>query len=90
MSEAGGELHEERVALHSGGGFRLDHIDGGDDRTDVRRLPDGGTRVGAVACGFSDDVGAELVIAATEGFTIVLCDLKATLETGRSGDMVRD
>ncbi|MEP7276850.1 MAG: hypothetical protein ABI812_10875, partial [Betaproteobacteria bacterium] len=28
--------------------------------------------------------------AATEGFTIVLCDLKCLLETGQSGNMVRD
>ena len=29
-------------------------------------------------------------VATTEGFAIVLCDLKSLLETGKSGGMVRD
>jgi hypothetical protein len=32
----------------------------------------------------------EQVVGATEGFTIVLCDLKTLLETGRSANLVRD
>ena len=31
-----------------------------------------------------------LAVNATEGFTIVACDLKSLLETGRSGNMARD
>lgn len=46
-----------------------------------------GTRVSISATGFSD---ASQAMNATEGFAIVLCDLKSLLETGRSGNMVRD
>jgi uncharacterized protein YndB with AHSA1/START domain len=53
---------------------------------------EGGTRVEVVNGGFSGD--AEEVMAAaleaTQGFAIVLCDLKATLEHGRSMGFVRD
>lgn len=48
------------------------------------------TKVVVVATGFSGDEATEQAINATEGFTIVLCDLKCLLETGRSGNMVRD
>ena len=44
------------------------------------------TRLSVTATGFT---GAD-ALNATEGFTIVLCDLKSLLETGRSGNMVRD
>jgi uncharacterized protein YndB with AHSA1/START domain len=40
--------------------------------------------------GFSGDDPAAQAINATEGFAIVLCDLKTLLETGASGGMVRD
>lgn len=46
-----------------------------------------GTRVSITATGFTDSPQAA---KATEGFTIVLCDLKSLLETGQSGNMVRD
>jgi uncharacterized protein YndB with AHSA1/START domain len=45
-----------------------------------------GTRLAVTATGFD----AAHVVNATEGFAIVLCDLKSFLETGRSGNMVRD
>lgn len=47
----------------------------------------GGTRISIVATGFTDSSQAA---NATEGFAIVLCDLKSLLETGHSGNMVRD
>ncbi len=48
------------------------------------------TRVAVTARGFEGDEATEQAVAATAGFTVVLCDLKAFLETGRSGNMVRD
>jgi uncharacterized protein YndB with AHSA1/START domain len=48
------------------------------------------TRVGVSCEGFPD---ADLLSQATntiEGFSIVLCDLKTLLETGRSANLVRD
>jgi uncharacterized protein YndB with AHSA1/START domain len=47
------------------------------------------SRVWVEASGF-DDGSADQAVAAAAGFTIVLCDLKSLLETGRSGNMVRD
>ncbi|HEY6527305.1 MAG TPA: SRPBCC domain-containing protein [Cellvibrionaceae bacterium] len=48
------------------------------------------TIVSVNATGFKGvDVVAQLV-SATEGFTIVLCNLKSFLETGQPGNMVRD
>ena len=44
------------------------------------------TRLSVTATGFE----AAHAVNATEGFAIVLCDLKSFLETGRSGNMVRD
>ena len=40
--------------------------------------------------GFEGDGAAEQVVNATEGFSIVLCDLKVLLETGRSASLVKD
>jgi uncharacterized protein YndB with AHSA1/START domain len=53
---------------------------------------DGGTRIEVVNGGFSGDAEQvmEAALEATQGFTIVLCDLKATLEQGRSMGFVRD
>jgi uncharacterized protein YndB with AHSA1/START domain len=48
------------------------------------------TRVAIACSGFPGD---DLVAQATnnvEGFTIVLCDLKTLLESGRSANLVRD
>jgi uncharacterized protein YndB with AHSA1/START domain len=47
------------------------------------------TLVSVVVTGFSAADPAP-VIPTTEGFAIVLCDLKSLLETGKSGGMVRD
>ena len=51
---------------------------------------DGATRVSVTAGGFRGDDAVAQAINATEGFSIVLCDLKSLLETGRPGHMVRD
>ncbi|MDQ3773233.1 MAG: SRPBCC domain-containing protein [Pseudomonadota bacterium] len=48
------------------------------------------TRVSVTATGFKGTDASSQAVNATEGFTIVLCDLKSLLETGRSGNMVRD
>jgi uncharacterized protein YndB with AHSA1/START domain len=49
-----------------------------------------GTKVSVTVTGFSGrDIQAQAA-ATTEGFAIVLCDLKCLLETGQSGNMVRD
>jgi uncharacterized protein YndB with AHSA1/START domain len=48
------------------------------------------TRVAVQATGFRGRDAARQAVGATEGFTIVLCDLKCLLESGRSGKLVRD
>lgn len=48
------------------------------------------TRLSVAATGFTGADTSSQIVNATEGFTIVLCDLKSLLETGRSGNMVRD
>lgn len=50
----------------------------------------GQTRVSVEVTGFSGEDPAAQAVGATEGFAIVLCDLKSLLETGVSGGMVRD
>ena len=49
-----------------------------------------GVRVSVEATGFTADGGIEQLVNATEGFSIVLCDLKTLLESGRSANLVRD
>ncbi len=49
-----------------------------------------GTRLSIVATGFAGPDANAQAVNATEGFTIVACDLKCLLETGQSGGMVRD
>jgi uncharacterized protein YndB with AHSA1/START domain len=49
-----------------------------------------GVRVSVEATGFSTDEGLDEIVNATEGFSIVLCDLKTLLENGRSANLVRD
>lgn len=48
---------------------------------------DAATRLAIEASGLQDESEA---VNATEGFSIVLCDLKTLLESGRSADLVRD
>lgn len=49
-----------------------------------------GTKVSVSATGFNGSDTTAQAVDATEGFAIVLCDLKSLLETGQSGNMVRD
>lgn len=48
------------------------------------------TRVCVEAKGFAGTKAVEAALNATEGFSIVLCDLKTFLESGRSANLVRD
>ena len=48
------------------------------------------TRLELEASGFRGEDALAQVVNATEGFTIVLCDLKTLLETGASANLVRD
>jgi hypothetical protein len=48
------------------------------------------TRVTVQVSGFRGREAANQAVGATAGFTIVLCDLKCLLESGKSGRMVRD
>ena len=51
---------------------------------------DRSTVLSVTATGFKGTGAPSQAVNATEGFAIVLCDLKSLLETGRSGNMVRD
>lgn len=53
-------------------------------------LSDRATRVSVDVAGFKGDQACADMVNATEGFSIVLCDLKILLEVGRSGNLVRD
>ena len=48
------------------------------------------THVSVEASGFRGEHAVDLTVGATEGFTLVLCDLKTLLETGESANLVRD
>jgi len=71
-----------RIAFDWSDGMRVDMTfeEGGD----------GATRINVQVEGFAQDAGVDEVVNATEGFTIVLCDLKTLVETGRSANLVRD
>lgn len=49
----------------------------------------GRTRVSAEVRGFSGSDAVDQVVNATEGFSVVLCDLKTLLESGQSANLVR-
>lgn len=61
-------------------------------QVDLRFHPQGRgkTHVEVTASGFKGKDAVPNAIETTEGFAIVLCDLKTLLETGESGQMVRD
>jgi uncharacterized protein YndB with AHSA1/START domain len=48
------------------------------------------TRIAVEVTGFRNQNAVEEIMNATEGFSIVLCDLKTLLETGRSANLVKD
>ena len=64
--------------------------DGVSVRLDFREQRISETRVSVEAGGFAGESAVEQAVNATEGFSIVLCDLKTFLETGRSANLVRD
>ncbi len=47
------------------------------------------TRVSVEVSGFPSDDAVAQALSATEGFSIVLCDLKTLLESGRSAKLVK-
>jgi len=51
---------------------------------------EGITVVGVEVHGFASEGGTDPVVNATEGFSIVLCDLKTLLESGHSASLVKD
>jgi hypothetical protein len=59
-------------------------------RLDFRERKPAVTQVAVQVTGFSSDADVAGIVGATEGFSIVLCDLKTLLETGRSANLVRD
>jgi uncharacterized protein YndB with AHSA1/START domain len=50
----------------------------------------GATRVAVSVTGFEGSNAALQAVGTTEGFSIVLCDLKTLLEAGRSANLVKD
>jgi uncharacterized protein YndB with AHSA1/START domain len=65
----------------------FDWSDGIHVAMDFKAQGAGATVVSLVASGFKN---AEEAVGATEGFSIVLCDLKTLLESGASANLVRD
>lgn len=69
----------------------FDWSDGISVGIDFREHGAGGTRVSVSVTGFGESENAiGKIVDATEGFSIVLCDLKSLLESGRSANLVRD
>ena len=52
--------------------------------------PRNSTKVSVKSTGFQGKDGEAAVVDTTEGFTIVLCDLKTLLESGKSAGLVKD
>jgi len=50
----------------------------------------GSTVAGVEVRNFQGEGGVDAVVNATEGFSIVLCELKVLLESGRSASLVKD
>jgi uncharacterized protein YndB with AHSA1/START domain len=71
-----------RIAFSWSGGLNVDMT--------FTEEPDGATVVAVQASGFSGEDGVDQAVDATEGFSIVLCDLKTLLESGRSANLVKD
>jgi uncharacterized protein YndB with AHSA1/START domain len=55
-----------------------------------RQKGDRATRITVEVRGFHGGDAEDQVVSTTEGFSIVLCDLKTLLETGHSANLVRD
>lgn len=83
---------DEVTATHLAPGERIafDWSDGMSVDIGLARFGRGATRVAVRVTGFRGKAATDEAIGTTEGFTLVLCDLKALLETGASSGMVRD
>ena len=70
----------------------LEWSDGTTVEWTLQSRPDGTTRLAVENVGFKGtrDQVLETALEATQGFTIVLCDLKTLLEQGASANLVRD
>ncbi len=71
-----------RIAFNWAGGLSVE--------LDFQEHGVGATRVAATAKGFAGSNAAQQAVGTAEGFSIVLCDLKTLMETGRSANLVRD
>ena len=68
----------------------FDWSDGKSVTIEFTAVDSGTTTVGVAVTGFDGGSVEDDVVNATEGFSIVLCDLKTLLEGGRSAHLVRD
>lgn len=87
----GAKVETTATRLDTGRGISWRWSDGTTVEIDAEEL-DGGTAVTIVNDGFqgtSDEI-VESALNATEGFALVLADLKTLLEHGGSADIVRD
>jgi uncharacterized protein YndB with AHSA1/START domain len=75
-------IEDEQILFYWSDGTRVDIV--------FTQWARGITRVTVQVSGFRGREAANQAVGATEGFTIVLCDLKSLLESGKSGRMVRD
>jgi uncharacterized protein YndB with AHSA1/START domain len=71
-------------------GLAFDWSDGIHIEMKFEALDKAATRAAVTVGGFAGDSVLEAATDAVEGFSIVLCDLKTLLETGRSANLVRD
>jgi uncharacterized protein YndB with AHSA1/START domain len=88
---AGAETETVATALTPGKAIRWTWADGNTVEIDLEPVR-GGTAVSVVVEGFTGlaTEKAEAALDATEGFALVLADLKTMLESGRSANIVRD
>lgn len=63
--------------------------DGSNTRLTFSAHSDGKTKVAVEAQGSAGDDLVEQIVNTTEGFSIVLCDLKTLIESGKSAGLVR-
>jgi hypothetical protein len=68
----------------------FDWSDGNRVNMDFEAHGQGTTRLTVEVAGFENEPAVDKAVNATEGFSIVLCDLQTLLESGRSANLVRD
>lgn len=69
--------------------IQLAWSDGSKTRFEFSESPGGNTKVSITAEVSASEDMLDQVVNTTEGFSIVLCDLKTLLESGRSANLVR-